>query len=152
LATYYLFSPNLNVTAEVDAPTTRSARTAFLDYLTRTGKLPFSQRRVFRKKLITKRMQPGEIRTTVQLVYGESQPPVRVFQPTEESIVSTEDQNLTGDTPRGLPVEAYLTWETPRKIEKVEVEKVPATEGRIEPVSSREHSPIMNLSKQRGGF
>ena len=54
--TYFLMSPSLGATAIVEAPSTDKARTAFLDYLERTGAIPRTQRRSSRRSIATKRL------------------------------------------------------------------------------------------------
>jgi hypothetical protein len=78
MPTYYVTAPGSQVTAEVNAPDSRHARTTFLDYLSRSRLIPWGARQQVRKQLMTKRMQSGEIPTTVQLSYNteESAPEV----------------------------------------------------------------------------
>lgn len=73
--TYLVGAANLDVTAEVTgAPSTRHARTAFLDYLTRNHLIPYTQRKTVRSVLYTKRILPGQIATSVQLDYSTGNP------------------------------------------------------------------------------
>lgn len=75
--TYLVGAPGLDITAEVsDAPSTRHARTAFLDYLTRSHRIPYTQRKTVRSVVWTKRVQPGQVATNVQLSYGGGNQPV----------------------------------------------------------------------------
>ena len=78
MATYYVTAPGSSVTAEVNAPDSRHARTTFLDYLSRSRMIPWGARQQIRKQLMTKRMESGSIPTTVQLSYNteESAPQV----------------------------------------------------------------------------
>ena len=78
MVTYYVHIPNSEApTAEVEASTTKHARTAYLDYLSRNGIIAWQQRQATRKLVKISRMQPGEIQTQVKLEYGVSEPPVR---------------------------------------------------------------------------
>ena len=74
MATYYVLSVDIpsgrGTSAEVDAPDSRHARTAFLDYLSRNGMLQWGERQAARRLIIAKRMKPGEIKTDIRLDYG----------------------------------------------------------------------------------
>ena len=52
MATYYVTLPNSGVTAEVTADTTRQARTAYLDYMTRSNQVPWKGRQDLREQLL----------------------------------------------------------------------------------------------------
>ena len=57
---YYSVShPQLDITATVNAPSSEKARTTFLDYLERTGKVKRSQRQLIRRAMATKRIEEG---------------------------------------------------------------------------------------------
>jgi len=57
---YYSVShPQLELTATVDAPSSEKARTTFLDYLERNGKIRRSQRQLLRRAMATKRLVDG---------------------------------------------------------------------------------------------
>ena len=82
-STYYVTLPNAGVTAEVTASSTRQARTVYLDYLTRSGVVPWRGRTDLRTEIIIDRIDPGQIPTDIQLSYGQ--------QPIEE-----EEYELNG--------------------------------------------------------
>ena len=82
-STYYVTLPNSGVTAEVTANSTRQARTVYLDYLTRSGVVPWRGRTDLRTEIIIDRIDPGQIPTDIQLSYGQ--------QPVEE-----EEYELNG--------------------------------------------------------
>ena len=69
-STYYVTLPNSGVTAEVTAYSTRQARTVYLDYLTRSGVVPWRGRTDLRDQIIIDRIDPGQIPTDIQLSYG----------------------------------------------------------------------------------
>ena len=73
MSTYYVFIPGKeDMAVEVlDSPDARHARTAFLDYLSRGGKILYSQRGDLRKRLKTIRIQQGESNAPVTLSYAE---------------------------------------------------------------------------------
>jgi len=71
---YYVTLPNSGVTAEVTASSTRQARTVYLDYLTRSGVVPWRGRTDLRDQIIIDRIDPGQIPTDIQLSYGQSAP------------------------------------------------------------------------------
>ena len=73
-STYYVTLPNSGVTAEVTAYSTRQARTVYLDYLTRSGVVPWRGRTDLRDQIIIDRIDPGQIPTDIQLSYGQQAP------------------------------------------------------------------------------
>ena len=72
-STYYVTLPNSGVTAEVTSHSTRQARTVYLDYLTRSGVVPWRGRTDLRDQIIIDRIDPGQVPTDVQLAYGQVQ-------------------------------------------------------------------------------
>lgn len=74
MATYYVTLPNVGVTAEVTAGTTRQARTAYLDYLTRSKTVPWKGRQDLRDQILIDKITPGQIPTDVELAYGQTAP------------------------------------------------------------------------------
>jgi len=81
MATYYVHIPGSEApTAEVDASSTRHARTAYLDYLSRSGVITWSNRQATRSLVKVNRMQPGEIQTQVKLEYEASKSPEQVVE------------------------------------------------------------------------
>lgn len=59
MPTYYVWTPDSDVRAEVEAPDTRHARTTYLDYLHRGGIIDYTDRQRVRERVMTKRIQPG---------------------------------------------------------------------------------------------
>ena len=100
MPTYIVAAPNLSINAEVEAPDSRHARTTFLDYLSRNHLIPYTERRTVRSVLMTKRVQSGEVPTTVQLSYrsGQGTPMIPEEVPTPELAMPEEE--------RVAPVEA----------------------------------------------
>lgn len=74
MATYYVTLPNSGVTAEVTADTTRQARTAYLDYMTRSNQVPWKGRQDLREQLLIDKISPGQVPTDVELAYGQIAP------------------------------------------------------------------------------
>ena len=69
---YFVHIPDSNApTAEVEAPDTRHARTVYLDFLSRKGIIPYSQRGAVRKAIKTNRMEAGEYQTSIRLSYSD---------------------------------------------------------------------------------
>jgi len=95
---YYVAIPGTNFpTAEVSASSSKHARTAYLDYLSRNNLVSWKDRQAIRPKIVTKRMQPGEIQTQIFLDYSaktipetEVQVPPQATTPVEEEIVEEE--------------------------------------------------------------
>jgi len=82
MPTYLTFIPGFKINAEINAPSTKQARTSYLDYLQRNNYIGWDQRQAYRKKVKTDRMEPGEIATTIQLDYDmqEGPPPILLGQ------------------------------------------------------------------------
>ena len=89
MVTYYIYIPNSRMpTAEVEATSTRHARTAYLDYLSRNNLIGWGDRQAVRGHIKVNRMQPGEMQTQVKLEYGVGEPPVQEVEapPTTEPV------------------------------------------------------------------
>ena len=72
MATYIAYIPN-QMTAEIDdAPDARHARTALLDWLTRTGRIEWKDRRKVRKMILAKKTEPDTQETDIHLNYTPS--------------------------------------------------------------------------------
>lgn len=70
--TYLVSHPQIDILAEVIAPDSRHARTTYLDYLSRNGIIQWEQRQTVRRAVMTKRVNPGEFQSDVQLRYSQS--------------------------------------------------------------------------------
>jgi hypothetical protein len=149
MAVYYVFMPKyIDITAEVDAPDSRHARTAYLDYLSRSGMIQWGERQAARRQIITKRMQPGEIQTDVKLEYGVREPakveelkaPVTYPAGVGSEFSGGEPieitQSDTGYTPRGPVVQ-------PQEQPQEQPQPVRGIFG---------GSPIIDLSRKSGGL
>lgn len=101
--TYVVKHPSIDILAEVTAPDSRHARTTFLDYLSRRGLIGWNQRQAVRSGIMTKRVNPGEVQTNVQLKYrqGNGMPEQNLGVP--ESDFETEDEyEETGSVPMNM--------------------------------------------------
>ena len=68
---YYVTHPSLGFTAVIDAPSTEKARTTYLDYLERQGRVPRSERQHLRRNMVASRiLDPGEVTVDINLAYG----------------------------------------------------------------------------------
>ncbi len=86
MSTYFVSLPSTGISAEVEAPTTRSARTTYLDYLTRNGIIPWSGRNRLREGILTDKIESGQMEVDIQLSYGlegAGQKPSSVYSPDE---------------------------------------------------------------------
>ena len=93
--TYYVSMPGSNFpTAEVLASSTKHARTAYLDYLSRNNLIGWKDRQAWRTKIVTKRMQPGEIQTQVFLDYSASTVPETVVQAPPQTEMPVEEEEV----------------------------------------------------------
>ena len=122
MTTYFVTHPNLDVTAMVHAPSTEKARTTFLDYLERQGKVPRRYRQALRENMVTERLKdPASVTTDVELHYGYEEAPEQTF--TLERVF--EGQPITHGEP--TDVQAYdealsmgepIVAEEPKPIER----------------------------------
>lgn len=80
--TYYVHIPDSQFpTAEVEASSTKHARTVYLDYLSRNGQISWQQRQNTRPAIKVSRMQPGEFQTQIHLEYElKEEPPVKEIE------------------------------------------------------------------------
>lgn len=93
--TYYVFVPGYRITAEVrDAPSTKHARTSFLDFLVRQRRIPWAQRSKVRRRMKVVKVKPGEIPASVVLDYDMPEPytelPIQEAPYTEDIIGELE--------------------------------------------------------------
>lgn len=138
MATYLVYIPHGDMPlAEVEADSTKHARTAYLDYLSRTGVLPFNQRQAARRLAMTKRMEPGEIRTQVQLDYTEG-------------ILSTESEGILpqGTEVKPIPTQPIVPMQKSPEPQYPEVQTQIGPEKATNPLDS----PIGRLSRTTGGM
>jgi len=70
MSTYYVTYPNMDISAVVTAPSTDKARTTFLDWLERTGRMSRKNRQRLRRDLVAERLEfPEEVDADVRLNY-----------------------------------------------------------------------------------
>jgi hypothetical protein len=68
---YYGYIPGFeDVKAEIEAPSTKKAKTVLLRYLASRGLISHAQKEQIRDKILVKRMYPGQFPTTVKLTYS----------------------------------------------------------------------------------
>lgn len=102
MTTYYVHIPNSEApTAEIEASSTKHARTAYLDHLSRNNIITWQQRQQTRRLIKVNRMQPGEIQTQVKLEYGVKEVPVQEIEAPTTDI----DAGEFAETPTELSVE-----------------------------------------------
>ncbi len=103
MATYYVFIPNYQFTAEVDASNSKHAKTAYLDYLTRNNMLSWKQRQAVRKNVRLTKVEPGEMQASVHIDYS--------MQRSEQPVVLEGAQ--TQEVAEEQPSEQYIEQPTP---------------------------------------
>ena len=85
---YYVTHPSMGLDAKVEAPSTEKARTTFLDYLERNGRIGRSQRDAYRRNLVAERLRdPEVIQADLDLAYDyiPGAPPIQIgFEPGPE--------------------------------------------------------------------
>ncbi len=97
---YFVTHPNLDVTALVHAPSTEKARTTFLDYLERTGRISRAGRQYWRRNMVAEKMEdPYDVTADVELYYGYESPgvpevPYEEFRPRREVWESFPDAEI----------------------------------------------------------
>ena len=120
MPSYYLELPETGISAEVQAPSTRSAQTTYLDYLTRNKIVPWKGRNALRPSIITDRIESGQMDVDVNLNYTleapvqeasevtlgpESQMQTQFNPPPIESInrplIETAKTDIPSDVPKG---------------------------------------------------
>jgi len=117
--TYYANIPDTEApTAEITASSTKHARTVYLDYLSRNNLISWRDRQATRGLVKVSRMQPGEIRTQVQLDYDMSPGTETVI----EAPTNLEEQRrdvIAGEPFSDEEYEEYQnTGEVPERIEQ----------------------------------
>ncbi len=70
MASYLIEHPQIGIRAEVEAPTPRSAKTSYLDYLRRNKMIPWRGSTSLRKGIIVDRIESGSQDVDVNLQYG----------------------------------------------------------------------------------
>lgn len=72
---YFAYHPEVGIQAQVTAPTTRKARTSYMDYLTRNELVPWRGRQEFRKSIILDQIDPGSTPVDVEINYRPGDQP-----------------------------------------------------------------------------
>ena len=172
MATYYSIIPDSGApAAEIEAPDSKHARTSYLDYLSRANIIQYNQRGIARKKVITRRMQPGEFQTAIHLDYGEHYEPMidsAYGEAPEGSYTNWADRKYGPDTtpdaastsrPPGTTIEeARRQWEAEQEQTPVQQYQSPVPAERpqpqvqVAPVRNPVSSPIGDLARRTGGF
>ncbi len=137
MSDYLVSHPEIDIVAKVtDAPSTEKARTTFLDFLERGGRIPRSQRHYYREGMATKRTRFGmDTPSDVELDY-RYESPEEAYQPIQPPGVE------------GVPVG---TEEPTAQEISIGMEQ-PQTFGTPLARLGKELSPIEKLSLQAGGI
>ncbi len=69
MPSYFVTLEATGISAEVEAPTTRSARTTYLDYLTRNKIVPWKGRNSLRDSIVVDRIESGQMDVDIKLDY-----------------------------------------------------------------------------------
>jgi hypothetical protein len=151
MTTYYVNIPGHDeLSAEVDAPDKRHARTVYLDHLSRNRLIPYSQRGTYRKLVKLDKMQPGEVATSIKLRYGDG---ASIPAPVPEQVVEELPQQVSQQEVQSEVVSPYPPQSNYTPEVKVESQPLSTIFGprevRTKPTTA--NSPIMNLSKSSGG-
>lgn len=112
--TYYLSHPQIEQTAVVEAPSTETARTTFLDYLERNSIISRRQRQSLRKDMIAHRVDdPSEFQPDITLSYGYTEggtvkleePGVALEEVPETAESEEENANLESPVKSTSPIQ-----------------------------------------------
>jgi len=156
MPTYYVTAPGSQLTAEVDAPDSRHARTTFLDYLSRSRLIPWGARQTVRKQLMTKKIQPGSISTSVQLSYNakETAPEVVTVEPQSQYRPDGDYIEETGPQGERRLIKPEDEGYAEAKRQVVQPQTVAVGNQPVNPMrrSVLGNSPIANLSRNSRGM
>jgi len=82
MSVYFVTYPNMDISATVTAPSTDKARTTFLDWLERTGRISRKNRQQLRRHLVAERLEfPEEVDADVRLNYQYDGEAVEELEP-----------------------------------------------------------------------
>lgn len=138
---YYVTHPNLGISATVTAPTTEKARTTFLDYLERAGKIRRAHRGYLRENMVAEKISsPESVMSDVQLDYRYQETYGPTFRLGEEGIAEAEDLEEFGREPEHI--ERQRLQEERAEIEQLR-ERWPSEEEEQQP---RPRMPIQELA------
>jgi len=154
--TYYVSIPNSEApTAEVEASSTKHARTSYLDYLSRNGRIGWKDRQNTRPLIKVSRMQPGEIQTQVRIDYSQGDMPTREIEaPTTDIDAGEFSETPSEFSPEELSElksrEAVGYYNRPAPLTGVRGNSLQSggTKPRSSPIGS---SPIEQLSRRSKG-
>lgn len=134
MASYYVHIPGSQApTAEVEASSTKHARTAYLDYLSRNGLIGWRDRQTVRSGIKVDRMSPGEFQTQIKLEYDMVKEPEYEMQAPTRHLEEYDEGEMTPDER-----EEYHTT----RLEDTSEDQ---------PGDPFNNSPIARLSRQTGG-
>lgn len=158
MASYYVHIPGSEMpTAEVEATSTKHARTAYLDYLSRNSLIGWSDRQSSRKLVQANSMQPGSIQTQVQLDYDQ-EPAKEVIIPREvpEEVEPTEESSppLSPPTTTTKLSSLQMFPKTQNNQDVVRTGQLPSLQPKTEqrpPPDLFGNSPIIQLSRKSKG-
>jgi len=155
MATYYVHIPNSEApTAEVEASSTKHARTAYLDYLSRNGIITWQSRQTVRPLIKASRMNPGETQTQVKLEYSLQEVPTREVQAPPQQLTPEEEERFEE---YNTGAAEGLTTEERERFASMGGDFVPTREYPIPPAASNKadlfgSSPIVKLSRKSKGI
>jgi len=94
MPSYFVHIPGTEApTAEVEASNTKHARTAYLDYLSRNNLIGWQDRQAVRERVHVGKMEPGSLRTEIQLDYtAYTAPEQEIEVPPELGQVPVEEE------------------------------------------------------------
>src|SRR3972149_1940400 len=136
MPTYYTFIPNSSITAEVlEAPEARKARTAFLDYLSRSGQIRYSDRGSVRKLVKSVKVDPGSTQASVVIDYRTGIPTENLKEEAPVSGAQEDNSRLEEDQAKEYP------GGSPEDIEDPDMTAMPSPLG---------NSKIIQVSRNTG--
>lgn len=87
---YFTYHPEVGLQAQITAPTTRKARTTYLDYLYRNDLIPWRGRQEIKKSIIVDQITAGEVPVDLELTYRTGESPGLVGEDQTQSLDPSE--------------------------------------------------------------
>ena len=120
MSVYYVTHPNIGVSATVYAPSTEKARTTFLDYLERSGRLSRAMRSSLRVNMVAEKMEdPGGVISDLELHYEYTGEPEKFVLPEREGFTEVPELPEVPEVPVYEEEEGPVEEEVTMPIQKV---------------------------------
>jgi hypothetical protein len=159
MPTYYAEIPGYEeAKAEIEAPSTKKARTTFLRYLHSRGYIEHGTKSEFRDDILVRRMIPGQFPVTVRLRYGggpevEELGEARTLGPMPSPEIEEEEvEEVRYPEPERIPITPVIEGEEIEIEEEEEWPRMGKMREMTRPRPIDSGSPIMDLSRRTRGM